>query len=45
MASKEIQKAKSAIMKGTSRSIAEKTQITALLRPIEAVIGQLVNLS
>lgn len=45
LASKEIQKVKSQIMKNTSKSILEKSQLTTMLRPTEQAINELINLS
>lgn len=45
LASKEIQKVKSSIMKNPNRPIAEKAQITGLLKPTELIVNELINLS
>jgi hypothetical protein len=45
MASKELQKVKASIMKTPARNIAEKTQLTNLLKPTEAIVGELIHLS
>jgi hypothetical protein len=45
LASKELQKIKSSIMKTANKSIAEKTQLTNLLKPAEAIVNELIDLS